>query len=136
PLSAASGGGGLFDRPDTNSDGRLSGHELRQLAGLLARLDRDGDGLLAPDEVPRSYQVRFRRGPAGGGFLGDRVFAISGAAGGPPLPALTAGPLWFRKMDRNHDGDVSRREVLGTDAQFRRIDADGDGLHSPDEAAP
>jgi hypothetical protein len=37
-------------------------------------------------------------------------------------------------MDRNHDGDVSRREFLGTDEEFRKIDADGDGLISLDEA--
>jgi Ca2+-binding EF-hand superfamily protein len=44
------------------------------------------------------------------------------------------GPLWFRKMDRNNDGDVSFREWLGTEEEFRRIDADGDGLISADEA--
>jgi hypothetical protein len=37
-------------------------------------------------------------------------------------------------MDRNGDGDVSRREWLGTEEEFRRLDADGDGLISPDEA--
>ena len=37
-------------------------------------------------------------------------------------------------MDRNGDGDVSRREFLGTDAQFRAIDTDGDGLISVEEA--
>ena len=30
--------------------------------------------------------------------------------------------------------DVSRREFLGTDAQFRAIDTDGDGLISIEEA--
>jgi hypothetical protein len=50
-------------------------------------------------------------------------------------PAPTAGPVWFRKMDRNHDGDVSRREFLGTDEEFRRLDADGDGLISAAEAS-
>jgi hypothetical protein len=51
----------------------------------------------------------------------------------PDLPERS-GPLWFRKMDRNHDGDVSRREFLGTDEQFRKIDRDGDGLISLEEA--
>jgi hypothetical protein len=37
-------------------------------------------------------------------------------------------------MDRNRDGDVSRREFLGTDAQFRQIDTDHDGLISREEA--
>ena len=37
-------------------------------------------------------------------------------------------------MDVNGDGDVSRREWLGTEEDFRRIDADGDGLIGPDEA--
>jgi hypothetical protein len=37
-------------------------------------------------------------------------------------------------MDRNRDGDVSRREFLGSDEEFRRIDSDGDGLISVEEA--
>ena len=37
-------------------------------------------------------------------------------------------------MDRNSDGDISRREFLGTAAQFRQLDADGDQLIDLDEA--
>jgi hypothetical protein len=37
-------------------------------------------------------------------------------------------------MDRNGDGDVSPREFLGSREDFRRIDADGDGLISAEEA--
>jgi hypothetical protein len=44
------------------------------------------------------------------------------------------GPDWFQKMDRNHDGDVSRREFLGPRDQFNRLDRDKDGLIDPDEA--
>ena len=46
----------------------------------------------------------------------------------------SAGPLWFRKMDRNGDGDISRREFPGTDAVFQQLDSDGDGLISAAEA--
>jgi hypothetical protein len=52
----------------------------------------------------------------------------------PAVVDRSAGPAWFRAMDRNGDGDVSRREFLGTDADFRRIDTDGDGLISREEA--
>jgi hypothetical protein len=44
------------------------------------------------------------------------------------------GPLWFRKMDRNGDGDVSRVEWLGAREDFDRMDTDRDGLVSAAEA--
>ena len=55
-------------------------------------------------------------------------------AGSRGTVAATKGPLWFRKMDRNGDGDVSSREFLGTPADFRRIDTNGDGLIDAEEA--
>ena len=50
------------------------------------------------------------------------------------LPDLKDGPLWFRKLDRNRDGDVSRKEWMFSEEEFRRIDTDGDGLISVEEA--
>jgi Ca2+-binding EF-hand superfamily protein len=38
-------------------------------------------------------------------------------------------------MDRNQDGDVSRREFLGTAESFQKLDQDGDGLIDTKEAA-
>ena len=40
------------------------------------------------------------------------------------------GPLWFQRMDRNRDGDVSLREFPGPLDQFHVLDRDGDGLIS------
>jgi hypothetical protein len=37
-------------------------------------------------------------------------------------------------MDRNGDGFVSRREFLGSREEFDQIDANKDGLISPEEA--
>jgi hypothetical protein len=37
-------------------------------------------------------------------------------------------------MDRNNDGDLSPSEFLGSAEEFRRLDADGGGLISAEEA--
>ena len=50
------------------------------------------------------------------------------------LAGGNAGPGWFKLMDRNHDGDLSRREFFGRPADFDAADADHDGLLTPDEA--
>ena len=44
------------------------------------------------------------------------------------------GHLWFARMDRDNDGYVSWKEFVGTDEEFKAIDADGDGQISESEA--
>jgi hypothetical protein len=73
-----------------------------------------------------------RRGPAAG--PGYTALPVGSGEDDRPPPEPKAGPLWFRKMDRNGDGFVSRREFPGSDEMFNRIDTDGDGLISVEEA--
>ena len=134
-MTIADQGRGLFDMLDTDGDGRLSVREMRNAYKLIAKLDQNGDGKIEPGEVPRRFQAGLRRGSTGGAGLGGAVaFSAIGGGRSRPVRERTAGPLWFRKMDRNRDGDVSRREFLGSDELFKQIDTDGDGLISVEEA--
>jgi Ca2+-binding EF-hand superfamily protein len=126
---------GLFDLLDTDRDGRLSVREMRQAPTLLAQLDHKNKGHLSRDNIPHSYGLTLRRGPAQPSssqelVLVERYLNPTGQA----APRSARGPAWFRKMDRNDDGDVSRKEFLFSDEQFRKLDTDGDGLISVEEA--
>src|SRR5262249_51357840 len=108
---------------------------LKTAWARLKHLDLDGDGCISPGELVRQFQVQVERGSQ----TGLRGFVALPAGFNPTPPIRPAGypagtPLWFKKMDRHVDGDVSFREFLGTREEFNRIDTDGDGLISPEEA--
>jgi Ca2+-binding EF-hand superfamily protein len=133
-LDVADRSKGIFEMLDKDGDGRLSVREIRELPKLIKLLKRDREGAIARTDIPRLLQATIRRG-SGPSSFGDQVFFLgSYSRRQTPLPERKAGPLWFRKMDRNRDGDVSRREFLGTEAEFKKIDTDGDGLISLQEA--
>jgi Ca2+-binding EF-hand superfamily protein len=129
-LTVVDRGASLFEFIDADHDGRLSPRELRSAWKRLSAWDHDKSGRIARRQVPRQFQLVLSYGqsrsniPAAGGGFGDLPLARD----------TTRGPLWFRKMDRNGDGDVSRIEFLGTVEQFRSIDSDGDGLIDVGEA--
>jgi Ca2+-binding EF-hand superfamily protein len=120
----------LFELLDANRDKHLGARELADAWKNLATWDVDKDGAISKQEVPRLFQVTLSCGrPA-------RLGAIDGVEGSLDLAEKEhAGPLWFRTMDVNGDGDISRREWLGSEEDFRRIDTDGNGLIDAQEAA-
>ena len=127
-LNMSEYGRGLFEILDANRDGLLGQRELRTAWTRLASWDRDGDGLIAREEMPFQFQLTISR------LQGRPGRSRSSSLGGKFLGSLTSGPLWFRKMDRNGDGDISPREFLGTPEDFRRMDLNGDGLIDAQEA--
>jgi Ca2+-binding EF-hand superfamily protein len=128
---------GLFDLLDTNRDGRLSVREMRQAPKLLKQFDRDNKGYITRADLPRTYRLELRHGAfnlGDNGGLAAFMQLYSGAYQNQEPVGELKGPLWFRKMDRNRDGDVSRKEWLYSEELFKKIDTDGDGLISLEEA--
>jgi Ca2+-binding EF-hand superfamily protein len=132
-LTVADAGRSVFEILDADRDGRLSRRELRAASARLKPLDRDADGRITLAEVPRTYELNAGRGPFSG--RGDGSDGFDGAPGPAPRGEKSDVVSWFRRMDRNHDGDVSPREFLGTAADFHKLDRDGDGLIDAAEAA-
>jgi Ca2+-binding EF-hand superfamily protein len=130
-LTLVDRGRSLFEFLDADHDGRLSPRELASAWSRLSPWDRDQTGKVTRLQVPQQFQMVLSNGRPRSAFQPTR------GAGFSDLPLLrdrSRGPLWFRKMDRNGDGDISRAEFLGTAEQFRRLDRDGDGLIDVTEA--
>jgi Ca2+-binding EF-hand superfamily protein len=129
-LTVVDRGASLFEFLDADHDGRLSPRELRTAWQRLSPWDRDNRGVIERRQVPRQFQFILSYGQSRAGLPNPQP----GFAQLPLFRDTSRGPLWFRKMDRNNDGDVSRNEFLGTAEQFRRMDSDGDGLIDTGEA--
>ncbi len=119
----------LFAVVDSNGDGLLTPRELTEAVSLIDTEDRNGDGLLSGMEIPARWSLDVVRGSSRRDARPVRLRVRA-----KQLAAGEAGPTWFRKMDRNHDGDVSPAEFLGAPADFAAADTNADGLIDAEEA--
>ena len=118
----------LFQIIDANGDRRINASEVRNSWDRLIALEpvmKDG---FTRDALKPDGALRF-------GQLLDVQSAVTVndylVAGGSRRTA--AGPGWFQKLDKNGDGELSRREFPGSPAEFARWDKNGDTVITPDE---
>ncbi len=125
-------GHGFFEALDRNHDGRIGLREIRAASTTLQGLRKPGQAVLRATDPPRRLHLEVIRGS----FQLFRT-GTTGESTVPKLvvqPRAPVGPLWFQRMDRNMDGDLTWKEFLGPRHVFEELDTDHDGLISPEEA--
>lgn len=123
-------GHGFFMALDANADGRISVRELRQAPAALAKLDRDRRPGISEKEPVRHFHMEFVRGSYQLFGPSEQLVAQTPAF----QQRRPTGPIWFQRMDRNNDGDLTWNEFLGPREVFHDLDGDADGLVDPKEA--
>ena len=122
----------LFELLDGNVDRRLTMREIREGFSRLAAVDRNHDERVAQSELESRYRLTFS-------FGRNQTFARDpGSMNAPLTPRLRSqgtGPTWYRRMDRNLDGDITWREFLGSREQFHQLDVNSDEMIDLAEAA-
>lgn len=123
-------GRGFFQSLDKNGDGRISIREARLAETTLMSMMRNGGEALKPTDPVRHFHIEFVRGSYQLFGPTDQMVAQS-----PSFEQRSpVGPIWFQRMDRNSDGDLTWNEFLGPREVFHRLDLDHDGLIDSQEA--
>jgi Ca2+-binding EF-hand superfamily protein len=114
---------------DANGDGKLSKSELpERFQRIFDRGDENKDGFLTPEEIRKVTAAQAApadspgRGGRGDGPRGEMNF-------------IRIDPI-LAAVDTNGDGIISAEEIRNASESIRKLDKDGDGKVTREEAMP
>lgn len=110
-----------FEKLDADHDGKLTPHEARPVAQLVAGADANADGVMTLDEVLNHFRARAGKAPEPEAIVGKLAQILA--------PQLAGR---FSKMDGNGDGKLDPGE-LGDARWLKGADQDGDGAVTLEE---
>ena len=116
---------------DANGDGKLSRSELPdRFQGLFDRADLNKDGFVTPDEIRKMAAAQAPPPePEGRGGRGR------GDGPGGEMNFIRFDPI-LAAVDTNGDGVISADEIKTSAEAIRKLDKDGDGKVTREEAMP
>ena len=126
-------GKSLFEILDTDLDRRLSPRELKQSLQRVKEFDGNQDQSLDHSELRGHFKITVELGKPELFVFDPRVNSMA-MNQNQSVQRTISGPLWFQRMDRNRDGDISRKEFLFDSTLFDKLDRDQDQLINPAEA--
>ncbi len=153
----------IMENDDKNNDGKIAKDEAGdRMKDRFDSIDGDGDGFITQDELKKSFsnmrggqsrggQSRGGQGRGGegggpgrggeGGGAGDRGPGGPGGAGGRGPGGSGMGRLlsmlpMMVALDKNKDGELSKREIEGATAALKSLDKNKDGVLSMEELSP
>jgi Ca2+-binding EF-hand superfamily protein/mono/diheme cytochrome c family protein len=152
--SAQSPDGGVFQRFDTNADGKVTSAELPN-AQAFERFDVNKDGAITLDEYTQvvggtvpTTPTKPGETPAPSNPLAATIKSFDANGDGKITREDAAGASWFAEADQNSDGVLDDAELqrlslhaqkLGNSGQFeamvKNYDKDGDGKITREEGA-
>lgn len=131
-MNVSNRGRDLFQILDADRNRNLNRRELIKAVKRVELWDIDGDGEVSESEIPQLYQISF--GPGQPQFRGVQIPGQAVQASGLNLSTKSVAPLWFKKLDRNDDSELARREFPGTLQEFQQLDQNSDSVIDTAEA--